>query len=101
MFGIAWLMFSMVVLSAFNLFLLITPPKPLENLLTLMTLPMAARLTLLAVATGNVAVSLAFEQWGSQSVGSVIGAVMRKWQQGRWQVREEKVYKVVEGGMRP
>lgn len=96
----AWLMFSMIVLSAFNLLVLFAPPKPLQGLLTLVTLPMSARITLMAAAVGNVAVSVAFEQWGSQSIGSLIGVVLRSWQQGRRRVREGKVYKVVEGGMR-
>lgn len=52
------------------------------------------------VVAGNVAVSLAFEQWGSQRVGSVIGVVMRWWQQGRKRILEGKAYKAVEGGMR-
>lgn len=97
---IAWLMISMLALSAFNVLVLVAPPKPLEDLLTLVTLPMAARLVLLAVAAGNVAASMAFEQWGAQVVGSVIGSVMRWWQRGRRRVQEGKVYKVVEGGMR-
>lgn len=90
----------MIVLSAFNVLVLIAPPKPLQGLLTLMTLPMSTRLTLLIVAAGNVAVSLAFEQWGSQRVGSVIGVVMRWWQRGRKRILEGKAYKAVEGGMR-
>jgi cation-transporting ATPase 13A3/4/5 len=96
----AWLMLSMVVLSVFNVLVLLAPPEPVRAILTLMTLPVEARLILLFVAAGNVVLSLAFEQWGSQVVASVVGGVMRRWQQGRRRVREGKVYKVVEGGMR-
>ncbi len=95
-----WLMFSMIVLTAFNVLLLLTPPKPLQALLTLMTLPMAARLTLLGMAGGNVVASMTFEQWGAQSVGNLMGVLMRWWQRGHKRGQEGKVYKVVEGGMR-
>lgn len=93
-------MFSMVVLTAFNVLVLLAPPKPLQALLTLMVLPMAAKLTLLTVAGGNIVASLAFEQWGAQSIGTLLGIVMRWWQRGRRRGQDGKAYKVVEGGMR-
>ena len=93
-------MFSMMVLSVFNMLVLLAPPKPIQVVLTLMTLPFSARMTLLVVVVGNVAVSMAFERWGSQGVVSVIAAVLRRWRQGRGRVRKGKLYKIVESGMR-
>jgi len=97
---IAWLMFSMVVLSTFNMLVLLAPPKPIQEVLTLITLPFSARITLLIVVASNVAVSMAFEQWGSRSVGSVMATVLQKWRQGRRRMRKGKLYKIVESGMR-
>ena len=97
---IAWLMFSMVVLSAFNMLVLLAPPKPIQEMLTLIMLPLSARITLLIVVASNVAVSMAFEQWGSRSVGSVMATVLQKWWQGRRRMRKGKLYKIVESGMR-
>ncbi|XP_006461184.1 hypothetical protein AGABI2DRAFT_185471 [Agaricus bisporus var. bisporus H97] len=96
----AWLMYAMTILSGFNVLVLIAPPKPLQELLTLQMLPMSARITILVVVFGNVAASLIFEQWGSQTVGGMIGTVMRWWQRGRRRMLGGKVYKAVEGGMR-
>lgn len=93
-------MYAMTILSGFNVLVLIAPPKPLQELLTLQMLPMSARVTILVVVFGNVAASLIFEQWGSQTVGGMIGTVMRWWQRGRRRMLGGKVYKAVEGGMR-
>jgi cation-transporting ATPase 13A2 len=90
----------MIILSGFNVLVLMAPPKPIQILLTLQMLPMSAKITLLAVVSANIAMSLTFEQWGSQMVGNVIGTLMRWWQRGRRRVMEGKVYKAVEGGMR-
>ncbi|KDR75783.1 hypothetical protein GALMADRAFT_97655 [Galerina marginata CBS 339.88] len=92
-----WLMFSMCLLTAFNMLVLLAPPKAVANLLTLMSFPMAARYTVLMAAGINVAVSLGFEEWGTQGVSTVLGAVIEWWQRGRWRVRDGKAYKAIEG----
>lgn len=90
----------MIILSGFNVLVLMAPPKPIQNLLTLKMFPMSTRITILVVVFGNIATSLTFEQWGSQMVGDVIGTMIRWWQRGRRRVLGGKVYKAVEGGMR-
>lgn len=95
-----WLMCSMVLLSSFNLLVLLAPPKAVAKLLTLMNLPQSARFTLLLAAVINIIVSLGFEQWGTQIVSMMIGGVISWWHRGRRRVRDGKAYKAVEGGMR-
>jgi len=92
-------MFSLGVLSLFNIMVLLLPPQPISDILTLMPLPFRARTVLLLMAVINVAVSMTFEQWGTQLVAGVIGGGMRWWR-GRRRAREAKAYKAVEGGMR-
>ncbi|KAH9485007.1 putative cation-transporting ATPase [Psilocybe cubensis] len=95
-----WLMFSMCLLSAFNVLVLLAPPTIFVKLLELMSFPSGARYTLLLAASINVVVCLGYEAWGTQGVSSVLGAGMRWWQRSRRRVRDGKTYKVVEGGMR-
>ncbi|KAF8200947.1 P-type ATPase [Pholiota molesta] len=95
-----WLMCSMVLLSSFNLLVLLAPPKTVAKLLTLMNLPQSARFTLLLAAVINIVVSLGFEHWGTQMVSMMIGGVISWWHRGRRRVRDGKAYKAVEGGMR-
>lgn len=90
-------MFSMGMLSAFNVLVLLAPPKALAELLTLMPLPVAARQTLLMAAVVNVGVSMGFEAWGAEAVSRVVGDAMRWWHR---RTGEGKVYKAVEWGMR-
>lgn len=93
-------MFSMVVLSAFNVLVLLAPPKFVLDILTLMNLPLGGRYVLLVAAVVNVVVSMAFEEWGTHGVSTMIGAVMKCCGRGRRRVRDGKTYKAVEGGMR-
>lgn len=93
-------MFSMGLLSAFNVLVLLAPPKALAELLTLMPLPVGARYTLLTAALVNVGISVGFEAWGAEAVSRVVGDVMRWWHRGRRRTEEGKVYKAVEWGMR-
>ncbi|KIM40199.1 hypothetical protein M413DRAFT_19398 [Hebeloma cylindrosporum] len=95
-----WLMFSMGLLSAFNVLVLLAPPKALAELLTLMPLPVAGRQTLLIAAVVNVGISMCFETWGAEAVSRVVGDGMRWWHRGRRRTGEGKVYKTVEWGMR-
>ena len=91
-------MLSMVCLCLFNLLVLLDPPAPVAALLELMSLPVAARATLLLAVAANVAGSLAFEHYGTQAVARVIGLAFEL--RRRQRVRDGKIYKAVEGGMR-
>jgi cation-transporting ATPase 13A3/4/5 len=93
-------MFSMGLLSAFNVLVLLAPPKALAKLLTLMPLPVEARHTLLIAAVVNVGISMGFEAWGAESVSRAVGDAMDWWHRGRRRTGEGKVYKAVEWGMR-
>jgi len=94
-------MFSMSLLTAFNVLVLLAPPQTIKRLLGLMFIPLTGRNTLLMAACINIGASLAFEAWGAQGVSSVIGWAMRWWQRGRRRTGDGgKVYKAVEGGMR-
>lgn len=90
----------MAVLSVFNVLVLLAPPKIMLDILTLMDLPIGSRYVLLVAAVVNVVVSLAFEEWGTQGVSTMIGATMKCCGRGRRRVRDGKAYKAVEGGMR-
>lgn len=89
----------MCLLTAFNIIVLLVPPKALASLLTLMYLPMAPRYILLVAAATNVIIATAFEKWGTQAVSTIIGAVMR-WHRGKKRMRDGKTYKAIESGMR-
>jgi len=95
----SWLILSMCLLTAFNIIVLLVPPKALASLLTLMYLPMAPRYILLVAAATNVIIATAFEKWGTQAVSTIIGAVMR-WHRGKKRMRDGKTYKAIESGMR-
>jgi cation-transporting P-type ATPase 13A2 len=96
---VGWLMFSMSLLLGFNAWLLISPSELIAKVLTLMDLPLTGRITLAMASGVNVALSMAFEKWGTEMTSQVIGGVQRAIHRDRWKVREGKVYKVVEGGM--
>ena len=92
-------MFCIGLLSSFNILLLTTLPRAMSEVLTLMPLPFAGRYVLLFAAIVNVAISVAFEEWGTPAVSTVIGFIKRWWQRGKRRTRDGKMYKVVEGGM--
>lgn len=96
---LGWLMFSIVTLTLFNLLVLVHPPQPVRQILELMVLPFSARMSLLFATIFNVALSMAFEEWGTQVVAQVIGALFHL-RPDRRRFREGKAYKAVEGGMR-
>ncbi|EPQ57568.1 Ca-transporting ATPase [Gloeophyllum trabeum ATCC 11539] len=94
-----WLMSAVIGLSLFNILVLLRPPRFLSAILELMTLPFSARITLFLAVVLNVALSMTFEHWGTQFVAQAIGVVMQFFK-GHRRVREGKIYKAVEGGMR-
>ncbi|KAH7888606.1 hypothetical protein F5I97DRAFT_1854044 [Phlebopus sp. FC_14] len=95
----AWLMVSIVALTSFNLLVLLRPPRALELILELMSLPLAARWWLGLFVLVNVTASLAFEQWATQLISKAVGVLISLHHERR-RYREGKAYKAVEGGMR-
>ena len=93
-----WFMLSMVCLCLFNILVLLDPPTPVAKLLELMSLPGSARATLLLAVVINVLTSMAFEHYGTPAVSHVIGKLFEL--RRRQRVRDGKIYKTVEGGMR-
>lgn len=91
-------MTSLVVLTVFNILVLISPPAGVASLLELMDLPTSARAILLAVALVNVGVSSVFEEWGTESVAVGIGALMKGISRlsTKRRVRDGKAYKAIE-----
>lgn len=92
-------MTCIIVLSLFNFLVLLRPPTVMVHILQLMSIPFSARVWLAVIVLVNVVVSLAYEEWATQLIAKVIGALM-KLRQEKKRYREGKAYKVVEGGMR-
>ena len=90
-------MLSMACLCVFNIVVLLDPPRAVMKLLELMYLPPGARATLLLAVVVNIVTSLVYEHYGAQAVSRVIGMLFEL---RRRRVREGKIYKAVEGGMR-
>ncbi|KAL1672462.1 hypothetical protein EV122DRAFT_271611 [Schizophyllum commune] len=97
----AWLMAALLLLTAFNVVVLLVPPQPVADLLDLMPLPMSGRWTLLVAAVINVIACVVYESWGAQLVAQAVGRVMSavRGSRGRTRVREGKTYKAVEGSL--
>ncbi|KAI0093395.1 Ca-transporting ATPase [Irpex rosettiformis] len=93
-----WLMISIGSLTLFNVLVLLVPPAFISDILELEDLPFAGRTTLLFAVIINVGLSMAFERWGAQVVSRAVGYVMDF--RGKHRVKDGKMYKVVEGGMR-
>ncbi|KAH8119391.1 Ca-transporting ATPase [Phellopilus nigrolimitatus] len=91
-------MFSMTIIALINVWLLLSPPRSLLVLLELMVVPLSARLVLIALVVVNVAISTAFESWGTSFVSGVIGFTTNYLRSKR-RVRDGKMYKAVENGM--
>lgn len=80
------------MLSVFSTLLLLAPPQALAVLLTLMNIPMQARIELIAVVGLNVLLSVGFEKWCQEAVASIVGSLIRR----RRRRLHGKVYKAVE-----
>ncbi|OCH89011.1 Ca-transporting ATPase [Obba rivulosa] len=91
-------MLSLSCLSAFNLLVLLWPPRPVVSILELVPLPSSARVTLLFAIIANIFAAFAYEEWGTKLVSHVIGLFFQL--RRRRRVRDGKIYKAVEGGMR-
>lgn len=91
-------MLALCVLTAFNLLVLLSPPKMLTDILTLIPLPSDGKSAIVITALLNVIISLSFEHWGSEAVARAVGAITKPWNERR-RSRDDKAYKLVEGGM--
>lgn len=78
-----WLMCCIGLLSGFNMLVLLAPPHSVSDVLTLMPLPVVGRYSLLVAAVVNVVISMVFEEWGTPSVSTAVGLMVRWWQRGR------------------
>jgi len=94
-------MISLVVLTGFNLLVLLARPKAIADILELMPLPVDGRQKLLIAVVINIVCCWVYEQHGAQRVGDIVGRVIR-WRRRLRRTRESegKTYKAVEGGMR-
>ncbi|EPT04465.1 hypothetical protein FOMPIDRAFT_1156644 [Fomitopsis schrenkii] len=91
------LILSIIVLTLFNVLVLLAPPRPIASLLELVPLPFTARTSILAMVIVNIVLSMAFEQWATQAIAGAIGYIMELRHNKR--VKNGKMYKAVEGGM--
>ncbi|THH29198.1 hypothetical protein EUX98_g5000 [Antrodiella citrinella] len=88
------LMLSLGILVLFSIVVLLIPPEFVASILELMTIPIAARLTMLLAVVINAVLSLGFERWGAQAVAQLIGYVSKLRRHRR--VRDGKAYKAIE-----
>lgn len=94
-------MAAMVVISIINAWLILAPARPFIVLLELMSIPLSARLTLVAAIVVNVVLSTVFEHWGTSFVAGIIGFVQACSPfRSRRRYRDGKAYKTVESDMR-
>ncbi|KIK67306.1 hypothetical protein GYMLUDRAFT_69495 [Collybiopsis luxurians FD-317 M1] len=93
------LVLSLIVLTLFNLLVLLSPPQAVLDLLTLMILPKDGKVKLLMAVAINMAVCIIYEEYGVMLVSGIVGQMMN-WRKRSRRVHESKVYKAVEGGMR-
>lgn len=92
-------MFSITLLTAFSIFVLIAPPGPLARLLDIRPIPLNARFSILFAALLNAVLCGALERWAPLAAAVTYVSRLIKTRRKRI-VREGKLYKAVEGGMR-
>ncbi|KAF8313138.1 Ca-transporting ATPase [Clavulina sp. PMI_390] len=93
------LMISISALTVFSIWVLLTPPAGLARLLDIMPIPMSARMVLLLAAGINAILCAGLERWSPLLI--VVTQVSRFFKMRRRRaVKEGKLYKAVEGGMR-
>lgn len=88
-------MLTMVLIALINIWLILSPPQFLAVLLELMTLPLAARFSLLFAVVVNVGLSVVFERWGSEAVANAVSYMVSFIQDVR-RVRESRRYKAID-----
>jgi len=93
------LMLCIVVLTAFSTLILLAPPPMVSSVLDTLSIPLSARLTLLGAVVANALLCSALERW--EPLAKIITWVTtRVKNRPRRSVRDGKLYKAVEGGMR-
>jgi cation-transporting ATPase 13A2 len=92
-------MLSLIGLTAFNLMVLLSPPEFFTIILELMRVPFEGRTTMLVAVIVNVALSFAFEAWGTQVVAHVLDWASQFRRDSR-RVRDGKAYKAIDGAAR-
>ncbi|KAG9039815.1 hypothetical protein FRB95_007242 [Tulasnella sp. JGI-2019a] len=94
------LMFSIITLTLFSTFVLLSPPIPIALILDLMPIPLMAKLTLLLAVILNVLASMGLERWnlGARTV-ELLRTMWRKSTRRPRRTRDGKIYKAVEGDM--
>ncbi|KAN0109276.1 P-type ATPase [Russula decolorans] len=90
------LMLSLVVLSLFNVSVLLAPIKLISGSLELVPIPISARLTLLWAAIINVAVSVGYERWIAQAVADAVGFLLASQQDSRRRIKDNRVYRAID-----
>ncbi len=93
---VVWLMLSIGVLLLFNMMILLSPPAPVSSALGLVAVPTSGRMVMAIAVVINAVLSVVYEDWGAQQIAKIVGM----WYGWRRRVREGKVYKAVEGGLR-
>jgi cation-transporting P-type ATPase 13A2 len=89
-------MLSLVVLSLFNVSVLLAPIKLISGSLELVPIPISARLTLLWAAIINVAVSVGYERWIAQAVADAAGFLLASQQDSRRRIKDNRVYRAID-----
>jgi cation-transporting ATPase 13A2 len=89
-------MLSLVVLSLFNVSVLLAPIKLISGSLELVPIPISARLTLLWAAIINVAVSVGYERWIAQAVADAVGFLLASQQDSRRRIKDNRVYRAID-----
>jgi cation-transporting P-type ATPase 13A2 len=88
-------MLSLVVLSLFNVSVLLAPIRFISALLELVPIPMSGRLTLLWATIINVAVSVGYERWMAQVVAEAVGVFVSQ-QDSRRRIKDSRIYRAVD-----
>lgn len=88
-----WLMANMLILTAFNTWVLLSPSVSVSLILNLMTLPWSARLILAVVVLFNVTFSLIYEDWVHAYVAEAVKVLWKA--SGKRQKRDGRVYEAI------
>ena len=68
-------MLAISIIGALNAWMILLPPRPLAVLLELMSIPLAARVTLSIAVVVNILISVGFESWGTVIFAELFGLV--------------------------
>ena len=85
---------SLAGLGAFNLLVLVSPPRFIAGILELVDLPNIARWTFFGAVLFNVLASMAFERWAVPVVAGIVGELLHR---RRRRTRDGKAYRALSG----